>query len=312
VFYEDSRYPIHLHGFVETAFADDLNCYRDFSLDVTDAEVWGVMELCQESLHAWGCANQVCFDPSKESFHILHDKRPLGNTFPLLGVTFDARLIMDSAVYELAAIGHARVTAVLRLRRFHAAPRLVGFYKAQVLGKIEFATPAVFHATSFVLSALDRVQQRFLEALDISAETALFELRLAPLTTRRDIAMLGLIHRIVVGKAPSQFFSVVRLASRPSFPRSFRDPGRRHNKQLHDPTCGSERGLLKRSWLRLVYTYNLLPQRIVDLSSVSRFQGALQGAVGKAMRSDLPGWESILRNGVRQLTVIEFQSMFDG
>ena len=117
------------------------------------------------------------FDPSTKSFDILHDRRPLGNTFPLLGITFDARLNIEIAVCALAAIGHARVTAMLRLRRIHTAPRLVGFYTAQVLRKIEFASPSVFHTTSFVLSC----KNGFSKDLASRHKQHLLSLRLAPL-----------------------------------------------------------------------------------------------------------------------------------
>ena len=296
---------------METTFADDLNCYATFAPEIRDEDILDRLKLCQDSLHAWGRGNQVSFDASKESVHILHDKRPLGEPFPLLGITFDACLDMRAAVYELAAIGHTRVTTVLRLRRFYSSRALFSFYKAQVLGKIEFATPAIYHATSFILSALDRVQNSFLESVGISAEAALLDFQLAPLIARRDIAMLGMIHKIVHGRAPPQFGAVVRFAHAPCFPRSLRGPGRRHNKQLHDPCLSSCSGLLNRSWLRLIYTWNLLPQHVVDILSTSRFQSVLQTAVKNATRSHVSDWESVLRRGVQRMSVSGFQMLFD-
>ena len=41
--------------------------------------------------------------------------------------------------------------------------------------------------------------------LSLTALEALFRLGLAPLSTRRDVAMLGLIHRTQLGHGPSQF-----------------------------------------------------------------------------------------------------------
>eukprot|EP00969_Alexandrium_andersonii_P029728 1298020-Alexandrium_andersonii.AAC.1 len=38
--------------------------------------------------------------------------------------------------------------------------------------------------------------------LEISGRCALFRFRLAPLATRRDIALLGLVHRTVLGQGP--------------------------------------------------------------------------------------------------------------
>ena len=179
------------------------------------------------------------------------------------------------------------------------------------MGKLEFATPAIYHANEFVLAALDRVQDRFLDALGISAETALIEFRLAPLRTRRDIAMLGLLQRIVLGKAPEQFNSIVIPASRPTFPRSFRDPMRRHSRQLHDPACGAEKRILQRSWLKLIYTYNVLPQTVVDSVAVNTFQKQLQNAVIRGARADARNWSRMFSLGVRSMTVATFQALFE-
>ena len=78
-------------------------------------------------------------------------------------------------------------------------------YKSRLLSYLEYRTPAVYHATDTVLRKLDAVQIRFLNALDCSELQALMEFNLAPLTARRDMAMLGVIHRTVLGKGPEHF-----------------------------------------------------------------------------------------------------------
>ena len=310
VFYADCRLAIHSEHFTETVFADDCNCYRFFASSVPDSVVSNAMRSCQAQLHEWGLANQVSFDPSKESFHIFHDRHSSGDYFPLLGVTFDAKLTIKTAIYELASIGHSRVSTLLRLMWFHSIAAMIGFYKAQVLSKIEFATAAIYHASPFFLAALDRVQERFLSIMEVSNETALFELKLAPLQARRDIALLGLIHRVVLGLAPPQFSAFVRPAGRLMFPRSYRAMDLRHTRQLHDPTCGVESRMLQRSFLRLIYTYNVLPQHVVDKVTVRSFQGALQAAVARAAGVGIRRWDVLLHAGVRNLTVCTFQSLF--
>ena len=47
----------------------------------------------------------------------------------------------------------------------------------------------------------------FLRDVSVDDVTALINFHLAPLSTRRDIAMLGLIHRTVLSKGPKQFTS---------------------------------------------------------------------------------------------------------
>ena len=64
--------------------------------------------------------------------------------------------------------------------------------------------PAIYPATRAILRRLDAVQTRFLEDIGVDKVTALNTFHLAPLTTRLDIAMLGLIHRTEMGKQTTQ------------------------------------------------------------------------------------------------------------
>ena len=70
-FYEDARRPVREAGFTELVFADDLNAHKSFATTVANDQVLAEGLRCQEKLHTWGRANQVCFDSSKESFHVL-------------------------------------------------------------------------------------------------------------------------------------------------------------------------------------------------------------------------------------------------
>ena len=74
---------------------------------------------------------------------------------------------------------------------------LVTTYKAKVLSYVESRTPAIYHATDTTLKQLEAMQNRVLRELDVRAKDALLEWSLAPLSTRRDVAMLGVIHRAV-------------------------------------------------------------------------------------------------------------------
>ena len=204
-FYEDARMAVNRNGFQETVFADDLNAYRFFNSNVPARVIWDELKACQASLHVWGEDNQVVFDAGKESFHLLHPSNPQGQCFKLLGVTFDLKLHMDLACYEIAAEAGWRVRAILRCRPFYDCVSLLALYKAQVLSYIEFRTAAIYHAPDFFLHAVDKVQDNFLNEIGLTPETALLQYNLSPLRTRRDIAMLGLIFRVAKGLAPLQF-----------------------------------------------------------------------------------------------------------
>jgi hypothetical protein len=188
---------------------------------------------------------------------------------------------------------------------------LIGLYKSHVLSYIEFATPAVYHAPDFMLSPVDRVQDSFLSELGCSAVDAILRHNLAPLSTRRDIAMLGLLHRITIGSAPPQFSELVFPSrSSSSAPRYWRHRHGRHDRQLHDPIDGTQSNMMQRSLFGLIYTYNMLPQPVIDAKSVSSFQKLLQNAVKSAARREHVSWKVLLRSGVRDMSGRSFQNMF--
>ena len=74
----------------------------------------------------------------------------------------------------------------------------------RILGFIEYRTAAIYHASSTALAELDLVYSRLLRVAGLTQEDSLLEFGLAPLNSRRDIAMLGLIHRTVIGEGPDQ------------------------------------------------------------------------------------------------------------
>ena len=177
---------------------------------------------------------------------------------------------------------------------------LVAQYKAQVLPTLEFSTPAVYHCTATALDDLDRVQQRFLREVGLSPEEALAKHNLAPLQTRRDIAMLGLIHRTVLGLSPPQFCDWFYLAEVTDPTYRTRRQSRLHNKQLHDWLNDRDTELLRRSALGLVRVYNELPQETVDQTSVKDFQTSLQNKVKAAVGKGQENWQNIFNLRKRQ------------
>ena len=178
-------------------FDDNLSCYKVFDGTLRSEVVEEELEECQANLHSWGAANQVFFDASKETQHVLHKRLPKGDSFRGLGVHWDTKLRMEMQCHEAGARASWKLRTLLKTRRFFNTKDLVAQYKTQVLPTLEFSTPVVCHCTVTALEDLDRVQRRFLREVGLSPEEALLEYNLAPLQTRRDIAMLGLIHRTV-------------------------------------------------------------------------------------------------------------------
>ena len=316
-FFGDSRRALIRKDFKETVFADDLNAWRAFSLDkrASAPHETALSELAavQRELHQWGAANQVVFDPSKESVHILHRSCYYGENFKILGCVFDPQLRMLDAAKHVAREAGWRLKTLLRTRKFFTTPELVHLYKAQILSYMESSTAALYHAAPTNLAWIDRVQHRFLKEIGLSELEAVRNFRLAPLNSRRDMAMLGLLHKINLGEAPLQLQAL--------FPKTGlvpELPGRRrlrfwrplHSKQLATPVDWASSEVLKRSLFGLVRCYNKLPQKLVDASTVKALQRDLQLGLLHCAELGLNNWQSLFSSGWKELPRTKFDSVF--
>ncbi len=279
LFFEDSRQPINECFYTEIEYADDLNAYRVFPSSVDNEAIKRNMRVCQQELHAWGSANQVDFDASKESQHILSMHDSTDSVFKMLGVSFDSELSMSQAVAEIVTAAGWKMRTLLRTRRYYTDSDLIVLYKAHLLSFLEYRTPAIYHATRVVLNKLDAVQSKFLSDVGVDEVTALAEFHLAPLCVRRDIAMLGLIHRTMLGKGAPQFAEHFRAG---------------RTQRLHDPRQDCSAPLVRRSVFGLCAVYNMLPPKVVAERSVPAFQKGLQEIVCNMAQSGHPQWRELL------------------
>ena len=233
------------------------------------------MRECQHGLHDWGCANQVTFDPSKEGMHIVARGSNSEECFGILGVDFDTRLLMRTAVQTVVNEAKWRARAILRSRRYHSVEDMIALYKANVLSYIEYRTAALYHAEEGVLEKLDSIQKCFIQEVGVNALDALQVFNLAPLSTRRDIAMLGILQKVSWKTAPAQLCSLFELEV---------ISGGKHDRRMKPfrSGAGDDWGPLRRSIFGLVDVWNALPQIAVNLASVSEFQSVLQRGVKRA------------------------------
>ena len=144
------------------------------------------------------------------------------------------------------------------------------------------------------LEVVDRIQRGFLNEVGVGEFTAFMSFNLAPLSLRRDIAMLGMIHRPDLGEWSAhfqRFFYVAPSTAR----RSARH--QRHNRQLYEYPHGDYLDMVGRSALGAVSVYNLLPQEIVDAESVKLFQRSLQDLARYAAASNRPEWQQLFSTG---------------
>ena len=123
---------------------------------------------------------------------------------------------------------------------------------------MEYRTAAIYHASTTLLEGVDRVQKGFLAEFGVDEVCAFEAFNLAPLCLRRDLAMLGLIHRSVLGQGPMQFkrfFFEEAVSDR----RSGRF--KRHQRQIHEWNTGKQFDIVSRSVLgHLVPSKNCGPE----------------------------------------------------
>ena len=218
--------------------------------------------------------------------------RGTGTTFTLLGVTFDTGLTMEQEISELVNAVSWKIAAILKPRRFFSTAELINMYKSKSMSFLEYRTAGIYHACSTHLDRLYSCQRRFVHELGLSEEQGLLDYNLAPLTSRRDLAMLGVIHRTVLGHGPPHFGVFFKLDK--TLPRrTTRDTLWRHNKQLEDIRQGNFLELERRSALGLIAVYNLLPQSAVDENSVQAFQPHLQGFLKQQAKAQVQSWQTL-------------------
>ena len=123
----------------------------------------------------------------------------------------------------------------------------------------------------------------------MSSLDALLHFKLAPLSSRRDMANLGIIHRSVLGMGPSQFRQYFVKDLSPAHRYVLRTT-RSHSNQLLDPYRALHRDYINRSVLGYIAIYNLLPQWAVASESVHVFQSRLQDILCDRAQAGAESW----------------------
>ena len=155
---------------------------------------------------------------------------------------------------------------------------------------MEFHCEPYFHAAKTLLDKIDQDQRHFLEQLQVSVDKAFLNYNFAPTKLRRNLAILGLLQKRILGLCHPSYDKLL-----PWYSQYFNDTrAGRHNKQLygHWLEVTQHRTLFRNSIFGMIDIYNNLPQYVVDAQSVSYFQRLLT-KMAKA-RSE-PGeveWES--------------------
>ena len=151
--------------FKDLVFADDINGLRCYPNCVQNKFIEKNVLGVQLKLHEWGKKNRVTFDASKESYHILDKSNPSSDSFRFLGINFDVKLKMASAIFECVSICNSKMQAFLRAKKYYSDGDVLRLFKAHILSFIEYRTMAIAHASPILLEAVDDILTRLLVRL---------------------------------------------------------------------------------------------------------------------------------------------------
>ena len=168
---------------------------------------------------------------------------------------------------------------------------MIGQFKTHVWCHLEFSHGAMYHAANVHLAALDGAQSSFTHSLGLSVEDAFLRFNFAPLCLRRDIAILGLLHKITLGLAHPSFSDVFPMRSAVHVhEHDTRQERRRHSKQFVEHCDGGQTGYFGKSIFSACRVYNFLPSYMVIAKTVSQFQSFLTKDSRLACRNKQESW----------------------
>ena len=288
VFFADVCIPASSTGGQEAMFADDLNVFQVFPRSHAREDILATLQICRQRVHQWGKSHRVVFDASKEHLQIIHPLLGFGHDFKLLGCTIDVKLTMEHAIDDLLMQARPKMKAILRTRAHYDVPNLIMQFKTHIWGIIESRNGGICHASTSHLNKLDSFQRGFLHELGLNECQAFLQFNFAPPTLRRDIGILGFLHKRVLGLAHPKIEAIL-----PFFTCIFPIGRMGHSKQLysHFDKVHFQIALWKRSIFGQVDIYNNLPQAAVDCNSVPAFQSYLTHLARTKCEAGLNNWQ---------------------
>ena len=246
IFFADISSVAENHSATEVKFADDFNIFKFFDKNIPNENIVNAMQRCQADIHKWGKMNRAVFDAGKEHIVVLHRQDYYGDTFKLLGGLVNPQLLMANEINRILKKVRPQIKLLLRTRYFYSVRDMILQFKTHILCVLEGTMDMIFYTNSTRFNALDHILDSFLSELNVSSQDAFFKFNLAPLKFRRNIGMLGFIHKAVLGHSHRKICAL--------FPPSLlnhnfntRLSARLHNKQLFDRCSGRQSQILHQS-----------------------------------------------------------------
>ena len=277
-------------SFEDAKYADDLTAYKKFPDFYSTEDIIEEIKECQTQCHKWGDTFRIQFEPTKEHYAILHKRDPHGQTFKLLGILYDTRLFMNEAVGAIVKSVGWKLITLFRVRSQYSITQYLNLYKTQIWSSVEWATPAILHATRTLLDNVDRIQRKFLRFVNVPWDEAFINFKVAPLGLRRKIAMIGLLHRCATGEAPPHLCKLFPLDGRrnaTTASHTTRLTTRYHQLRLVDRLDGTQSMMIDRSIFGLVKFYNVMPRHIINIKKPRHLQGYLQSEAMKRCKNGM-------------------------
>ena len=155
---------------------------------------------------------------------------------------------------------------------------------------MEASDVPIYHTSLSHLESIDVLQTHFLCDIGLTEETAFLLYNMAPLKLRRGIGALGLLHKIQLGDAHPDFGNLFARKTC-AFIANTRHGRRRHGKQFQEIAGNSL--FFRRSLFGAVRVYNVLPEHIVNASSVSMLQQLLTKDARSRCQQGAATWKNI-------------------
>ena len=179
---------------------------------------------------------------------------------------------------------------MLRTRGHYDCEAMLHQFKSHIWGHTEYANGCISHAVRSQLERLNSMQRGYLHGLQLNEEIAFIQYNFVPPTLRRDIGMLGLIHKRVLGLAHPDHSFLLPWAPPSWYTSRFRP---RHNKQITNMRSAVifNHGLFNRSIFGMVDVYNRLPQEFIDCQTIAEFQKELTTIAKRRCLNGVTHWK---------------------
>jgi hypothetical protein len=186
----------------------------------------------------------------------------------LLGITIRKDLTWTHIVHKMASDAGKRLGLLRKVAPYITPIQRAMIYKSMVRSRMEYASSVWMGASETALARLDAIQRRALKIIGLPQD-AMKEIAIQPLSQRRNVGALTLLHRIYHQEAPALLNSL--CPPTPIEQRRTRQSASRHSAALVEPQSSTTSH--KRSFLpATVSLWNRLPERIVTIKDRQRFK----------------------------------------